>query len=194
MKKLIAIFSTMVFSLFFVNAIQAQCSSSWNSKSPKTTIGDTEINPHKDIVSNIVQADELSTLVAAVKAADLVSTLQSDGPFTVFAPVNDAFENLPEGTVSTLLEPANKAALTKVLTYHVVPGKHDAASIIDAIKDGHGKAVLKTVSGDKLTAMMNGSRNVILKDENGSVANVSVYDAFQSNGVVHVIDSVVLPK
>ncbi len=192
MKKLIAILSFAALGLFFMNDAQAQCSSS--SKNSTIIIGNSEVNPKKDIVSNLVNSKNLTTLVAAVQAAGLVSTLQSDGPFTVFAPVNDAFENLPEGTVTTLLKPENKKTLTKILTYHVVAGKFDAASIVNAIKKGNGKAVLTTVSGDKLTAVMNGDRNVILKDESGNFANVSTYDAFQSNGVVHMIDSVLLPE
>ena len=191
MKKLMLVITAMTMLLTYVNTAQAQtCSSS----KAKTVIGGTEINPNQDIVSNIIQSNNHTTLVAAVKAAGLVNTLQGNGPFTVFAPVNDAFENLPEGTVNTLLQPENKATLTKILTYHVVAGKFDAASIVKAIQSGNGKAVLTTVSGDKLTAMMNGERNVILKDEKGNYANVSVYDAFQSNGVVHVIDSVILPN
>lgn len=184
------ILCTAVFGLMISSSLSAQCSSSSN----KTIIGGAEINPNKDIVSNIVQSKNHTTLVAAVKAANLVSTLQSDGPFTVFAPVNDAFENLPEGTVETLLKPENKDLLTKILTYHVVAGKLDADSIAKAIQKGNGSVTLTTVSGDKLTAMMNGDRNVILKDEGGNYANVTVYDAFQSNGVVHVLDSVILPN
>lgn len=191
MKKLFVIFSTMLMCLFVINTSQAQC----NSKRTSTTfIGGSEISPNKDIVSNMVNSKNHTTLVAAVKAANLVSTLQSDGPFTVFAPVNDAFENLPEGTVETLLKPENKSMLSKILTYHVVAGKFDAATIVNAIKKGNGSATLTTVSGDQLMAMMNGDRNVILKDESGNYANVTLYDAFQSNGVVHVLDSVVLPN
>lgn len=195
MKKLIAILSFAVLGLFFINNVQAQCTSKTTSYTgSKTLVGNMETNPDKDIVSNLVNSKDHTTLVAAVKAAGLVSTLQSDGPFTVFAPTNDAFENLPEGTVNTLLKPDNKKILTKILTYHVVAGKLDAATIVNAIKKGKGKAVLTTVSGDQLTAMMNGGRNVILKDESGNIANVSTYDVFQSNGVVHVIDSVILPE
>ncbi len=190
MKKLMAILMAGFLGLFLAPNLSAQCSSSYS----KTIIGGAEINPDKDIVSNIVQSKQHTTLVAAVKAANLVATLQSDGPFTVFAPVNDAFENLPDGTVETLLRPENKDMLTKILTYHVVAGKFDATSITKAIKKGNGSATLTTVSGDKLTAMMNGDRNVILKDESGNYANVTVYDAFQSNGVVHVLDSVILPN
>ena len=150
--------------------------------------------PQKNIIENAVNSKNHTTLVAAVKAAGLVETLKGKGPFTVFAPTNDAFENLPEGTVETLLKPENKATLTKVLTYHVVAGKLDYDAISKAIKAGNGKTTLKTVSGITLSAMMNGNHNIVLKDENGNVANISTYDVYQSNGVIHVIDSVLLPK
>jgi uncharacterized surface protein with fasciclin (FAS1) repeats len=157
-------------------------------------VGMEAMYPKKNIVENAVNSKAHTTLVAAVKAAGLVETLQSAGPFTVFAPVNDAFENLPAGTVETLLKPENKASLTKVLTYHVVSGKMDFNAIASAIKAGKGTAVLTTVSGGKLYAMMNGAHNIMLKDENGGTANISTYDVYQSNGVIHVIDAVVLPK
>lgn len=157
-------------------------------------VGGEAMYPKKNIVENAVNSKDHTTLVAAVKAAGLVETLQTAGPFTVFAPVNDAFENLPEGTVETLLKPENKATLTKVLTYHVVAGKMDFAAIQKAIKAGNGKAVLTTVSGGTLTATMNGAHNITLTDENGNTANISVYDVYQSNGVIHVVDSVLLPK
>lgn len=157
-------------------------------------VGGEKMYPKKNIVENAVNSKDHTTLVAAVKAADLVATLQTAGPFTVFAPVNDAFENLPAGTVETLLKPENKAMLTKVLTYHVVSGKMDFMAIKDAVKKGNGKAVMTTVSGGKLTAMMNGEHNITLMDENGSTANISTYDVYQSNGVIHVLDKVVLPK
>lgn len=157
-------------------------------------VGEEMMYPKKDIVTNAVNSKDHTTLVAAVKAAGLVETLQGAGPFTVFAPVNDAFENLPEGTVETLLKPENKATLTKVLTYHVVAGKYDFDAIAELIKKGKGKAVLPTVSGGSLTAMMNGMHNIMLQDENGGKANISVYDVYQSNGVIHVLDAVVLPK
>ena len=185
-KILAAVF--VLFTITHTTLIGQSCS----SKSVK--VGGATMEAQKDIVSNVVQSEQHTTLVAALKAADLVSTLQGQGPFTVFAPVNDAFENLPEGTVESLLQPQNKSTLQKVLTYHVVAGKYDAGSIVKAIEKGNGKAVLTTVSGDQLTAMMNGDRNVILKDEKGNYANVSIYDVKQSNGVVHVIDSVVLPN
>lgn len=157
-------------------------------------VGGEAMYPMKNIVENAVNSKDHTTLVAAVKAAGLVATLQQDGPFTVFAPTNAAFDQLPEGTVATLLKPENKQKLTGVLTYHVVAGKMDAKSIMKAIKKGNGKAMLKTVSGGTLTASMNGDMNVLLKDANGNVANISVYDVNQSNGVIHVIDKVLLPQ
>ncbi len=135
-----------------------------------------------------------TTLVAAVKAADLVTTLKSKGPFTVFAPVNDAFENLPEGTVATLLKPENKGALAKVLTYHVVPGKLDAAALEKLITRGKGRAILKTASGGTLIASKNGGRNIVITDETGGTARISTYNVYQSNGVIQVVDKVLLPK
>jgi len=148
----------------------------------------------KTIVQNAVNSADHTTLVAAVKAAGLVDTLNQKGPFTVFAPVNAAFGSLPAGTVDTLLKPENKAQLTKVLTYHVVPGRLTFVKIKKMINKGNGKAQLKTASGGKLTAMLNGSNNIVIKDDMGGVANVSVYDVLQSNGVIHSIDKVLLPK
>lgn len=146
----------------------------------------------KDIVDTAVATPQLSTLVAAVQAAGLVDTLKGAGPFTVFAPVNDAFGKLPAGTVDTLLKPENKGMLTTVLTYHVVAGKFDAKAVAKAIKDGKGKAVLTTVQGGKLTAMLEG-KNVVLMDEKGGKSTVVMADVKTSNGVVHVIDTVVMP-
>jgi len=146
-----------------------------------------------DIVGVAAGSKDHTTLVAAVKAADLVATLQSKGPFTVFAPTNSAFAKLPAGTVDNLLKPENKAILASILTYHVVAGKLDAAAVIAAIKAGKGKAVLTTVNGGKLMASLKGA-NVILTDENGGVATVVATDLKASNGVVHVIDTVVMPK
>lgn len=157
-------------------------------------VGGKAMLPSKDIVANAVNSADHTTLVAAVKAAGLVETLQGKGPFTVFAPVNDAFENLPAGTVETLLKPENKAQLTKVLTYHVVAGNMTADKIMSAIKAGKGTASLKTVSGGTLKATMNGPKNVVLMDESGNTATISTYDVLQSNGVIHVIDKVMLPK
>jgi uncharacterized surface protein with fasciclin (FAS1) repeats len=147
----------------------------------------------KDVVDIAIGSKDHSTLVAAVKAADLVTTLKGKGPFTVFAPTNAAFDKLPAGTVETLLKPENKAQLAKILTYHVVSGNLDAAAVVAAIKAGNGKAVLTTVSGGKLTGSREGDK-VKLTDESGNSAYVVVADLKGSNGVVHVIDSVVLPK
>ncbi|HEX8659083.1 MAG TPA: fasciclin domain-containing protein [Hymenobacter sp.] len=157
-------------------------------------VGGEAMYPNKDIVANAVNSKDHTTLVAAVKAAGLVETLQGKGPFTVFAPVNDAFENLPAGTVETLLKPESKATLTKVLTYHVVAGNMSADKLMSAIKAGKGKASLKTVSGGTLIASMNGARNMVLTDESGNTTSITTYDVMQSNGVIHVIDKVLLPK
>lgn len=159
-----------------------------------TMVGGEKMYPAKTIVDNAVNSKDHTTLVAAVKAAGLVETLQGKGPFTVFAPVNDAFENLPAGTVENLLKPENKEQLIKVLTYHVVAGKMDYATLSAAIKKGNGMAMLTTVSGGKLIAKMNGPHNITITDENGNTANISTYDVYQSNGVIHVVDRVVLPQ
>jgi uncharacterized surface protein with fasciclin (FAS1) repeats len=153
----------------------------------------TSATAQKTVVDIAVGSKDHSTLVAAVKAAGLVETLQSAGPFTVFAPVNAAFGKLPAGTVETLLKPENKSTLTKVLTYHVIAGNLDAAAVVKAITDGGGKAAVKTVSGGTLTASLKDGK-VILTDENGGVATVVATDLKAENGLVHVIDTVVLPK
>lgn len=147
----------------------------------------------KDIVDIAAGSEAHTTLVAAVKAAGLVETLKSKGPFTVFAPVNDAFGKLPAGTVETLLKPENKAQLAKILTYHVVAGNLDSKAVMAAIKKGKGKVVLTTVSGGTLTASVEDGK-VKLTDENGGTAFVTAVDLKGSNGVIHVIDGVVLPK
>jgi uncharacterized surface protein with fasciclin (FAS1) repeats len=156
-------------------------------------VGGQEMFPTKNIVENAVNSADHTTLVAAVKAAGLVETLQGAGPFTVFAPTNAAFSKLPAGTVDTLLKPENKDTLTKVLTYHVVAGRMSAMDLKKAIKAGKGTAELHTVSGGKLWAMMKGNM-IELKDEKGGTATVTQADVFQSNGVIHVIDAVVLPN
>jgi len=155
-------------------------------------VGGEAMFPMKNVVENAVNSKAHTTLVAAVKAAGLVETLKGEGPFTVFAPVNDAFENLPNGTVETLLKPENKKALTGVLTYHVVAGKYDFKALSKLIKKKQN--TLKTVHGGTITVMMNGPHNIIVKDANGGVANINVYDVYQKNGVIHSIDSVLLPK
>ncbi len=159
-----------------------------------TLVGGQAMFRTKDIVDNAVNSADHTTLVAAVKAAGLVETLKGPGPFTVFAPTNAAFAALPEGTVPTLLEPKNKEQLTKVLTYHVVPGRYDAAALMKAIKKGDGKATLTTASGESLWIMMNGDRNVVVRDAKGGLAAISTYDVIQSNGVIHVVDKVLLPS
>jgi uncharacterized surface protein with fasciclin (FAS1) repeats len=156
-------------------------------------VGGMAMYPARDIVDNAVNSKDHTTLVAAVKAAGLVDALKGKGPFTVFAPVNGAFAALPAGTVETLLMPENKAKLASVLTYHVVAGNYNAAALEKAIKAGMGKATLKTLAGGTLTARMNGSRNIQIVDAAGNAANISTYDVTQSNGVIQVIDRVLLP-
>jgi len=156
-------------------------------------VGGHEMFPTKNIIQNALNSDDHTTLVAAVKAAGLVDTLQGPGPFTVFAPTNEAFAKLPAGTVDTLLMMENKATLTKILTYHVVAGKMDSKDIARAIKSGNGKAELATVAGGKLWASMQG-KDLILTDEKGGTAKVTISNVYQSNGVIHVIDAVLLPN
>jgi uncharacterized surface protein with fasciclin (FAS1) repeats len=156
-------------------------------------VGGAPMYSSKDIIDNAVNSKDHTTLVAAVKAAGLVQTLKGPGPFTVFAPTNEAFAALPAGTVDTLLKPENKPALTKVLTYHVVSGKMDSAALSKAIDAGGGKAVLTEVSGGMLTATRSGSM-IMLSDESGGMAHVTIADVVQSNGVIHVVDKVLLPK
>lgn len=157
-------------------------------------VGGQSMMPSKDIVDNAVNSADHTTLVAAVKAAGLVDTLKGKGPFTVFAPTNAAFAKLPAGTFDTLVKPESKAALTKILTYHVVPGKYDFAKLSSEIKSHGGKAELATASGGKLMFAMNGMHNIIVMDESGNTANISTYDVYQSNGVINVIDTVLMPK
>jgi len=156
-------------------------------------VGGAAMYPSKNIVENAVNSKDHTTLVAAVKAAGLVATLQSAGPFTVFAPTNEAFNALPAGTVDNLLKPESKAALTGVLTYHVVAGKLTSVELAKLIKEGNGKATLKTVAGGNLMVMMQGKK-IAIKDESGNVAYVTIKDVNQSNGVIHVVDHVLLPK
>ena len=157
-------------------------------------VGGQDMLPMKDIVDNAVKSADHTTLVAAVQAAGLVETLKGKGPFTVFAPTNDAFEDLPAGAVDDLLKPENRAALGKVLGYHVVAGKLTSEELRKRIKAGKGTAKLMTVSGGTLWVMMNGPTNIVIKDETGAVADISTYDVLQLNGVIHVIDRVVMPR
>jgi uncharacterized surface protein with fasciclin (FAS1) repeats len=175
-------------------AAQGASQSEMAMNEPTTMVGGQAMFRTRDIVDNAVNSADHTTLVAAVKAAGLVETLKGKGPFTVFAPTNAAFAALPEGTVPTLLEPRNKEQLAKVLTYHVVPGRYDAAALMQAIKKGNGKASLKTATGEMLWIMMNGERNVVVRDAKGGVANISTYDVIQSNGIIHVVDKVLLPS
>jgi uncharacterized surface protein with fasciclin (FAS1) repeats len=158
------------------------------------TVGGAPMYPSKNIIQNAVNSKDHTTLVAAVKAAGLVDTLEGAGPFTVFAPTNAAFAKLPAGTVDTLLKPENKATLTKVLTYHVVPGRMTATGLMKAVKDGEGEARLKTVAGETLIVKQAGPGKLTVTDAKGDVANVTIADVLQSNGVIHVIDTVLLPN
>jgi uncharacterized surface protein with fasciclin (FAS1) repeats len=157
-------------------------------------VGGHEMYPSKNIIENAVNSSDHTTLVAAVKAAGLVGTLEGTGPFTVFAPTNEAFAKLPAGTVDTLLKPENKATLTKVLTYHVVAGRLSAGDLMKKIKEGNGTAELTTVEGGKLWVMLHDGKHIELKDEKGGISMVTIADVFQSNGVIHVIDTVVMPN
>jgi uncharacterized surface protein with fasciclin (FAS1) repeats len=155
-------------------------------------VGGAPMYPSKNIVENAVNSKDHTTLVAAVKAAGLVETLSSPGPFTVFAPTNKAFDKLPKGTVETLVKPENKETLTGILTYHVVPGKLSAEDLMKQIADGGGKATLKTAAGGTLTATQKGKK-IELTDAKGGKSTVTIADVFQSNGVIHVIDTVLMP-
>lgn len=164
-----------------------------NGNANTKMVGGAEMYPSKNIVENAVNSKDHTTLVAAVKAADLVSILSSDGPFTVFAPTNTAFEALPAGTVETLLKEENQKQLQAVLTYHVLAGDFKAADVVAAIQKGNGKATFTTVNGGEIYAMLDGDK-VKLKDASGNVSTVTVADVNQSNGVIHVIDTVLLPS
>ncbi|MGA7686859.1 MAG: fasciclin domain-containing protein [Terriglobales bacterium] len=180
-RKILAAFAVMALAIAAVAAMN------------NPVVGGQEMYPTKNIVENAVNSADHTTLVAAVKAAGLVETLEGPGPFTVFAPTNEAFAKLPAGTVDTLLKPENKATLTKVLTYHVVAGRLSAHDLMKMIKEGKGTAELTTVEGGKLWVMQTG-KTITLKDEKGGTATVTIANVFQSNGVIHVIDSVVMPN
>lgn len=177
--------SALVFSLLLATSFIAHAD---------VMVGGHSMLPTKDIVDNAVNSADHTTLVAAVKAAGLVETLKGKGPFTVFAPTNAAFGKLPAGTVDSLIKPEAKSTLTKILTYHVVPGKYDFAALAKEIKKHKGKAELATVSGGKLSFAMNGPHNISVMDESGNTAAISTYDVYQSNGVINVIDTVLMPK
>jgi uncharacterized surface protein with fasciclin (FAS1) repeats len=185
MKMTKAILATAVLALTTLS-VTAQ----GTMKNPK--VGGATMSPTKNIIENAVNSPIHKTLVAAIKAAGLVDTLSSAGPFTVFAPTDAAFAKLPAGTVDTLLKPENKATLTGILTYHVVPGKITAADLIAAIKAGGGKATMKTVNGEELTFSLK-AKKVIITDAKGGTATVTTANVIQSNGVIHVIDAVLMP-
>ena len=186
-KSFLSLAVAAVLSLAATTTVSAQA-----AKEKTVMVGGAAMYPSKNIVENAVNSKDHTTLVAAVKAAGLVETLQSAGPFTVFAPTNAAFAKLPAGTVETLVKPENKATLTKILTYHVVAGRMTAADLTKAIKAGKGTATLKTVSGGTLTATAKG-KTIQLKDEKGGISTVTIANVMQSNGVIHVIDTVMLP-
>ena len=187
MKKLTRVAFVTSALLFCAGASAAMTSGS-------VMVGGAEMFPSKNIVENAVNSKDHTTLVAAVKAAGLVDTLQSKGPFTVFAPTDAAFAKLPAGTVDSLVKPENKAQRTSILTYHVVAGSYDMKALEQKIKQGGGHAELKTVNGQPLWIMSNGPHNIQLKDGKGNVANISTYDVHQKNGVIDVIDTVLMPK
>jgi len=186
-------------SLFAAAAVAALALTSTATMIPASAeatvnVGGAPMYPSKNIIQNAVNSKDHTTLVAAVKAAGLVDTLQGAGPFTVFAPTNDAFAKLPAGTVDTLLKPENKPTLTKVLTYHVVPGRLTATNLMKAVKDGGGTAKLTTVAGGEIIVKDAGPGKLSVTDAKGDVATVTIGDVLQSNGVIHVIDTVLLPN
>lgn len=187
MKKLVLAIasSALLFAMAGTSAIAAP-------KEKTVMVGGAAMYPSKNIVENAMNSKDHTTLVAAVKAAGLVETLQSAGPFTVFAPTNAAFNKLPAGKVDGLLKPSAKDQLTAVLTYHVVSGRLDSKELMNMIKQGGGKATLKTVQGEELTIMMKG-KGIAVKDSKGGVAMVSTKDVYQSNGVIHVVNKVLMP-
>ncbi|MBP0905075.1 fasciclin domain-containing protein [Mariniflexile gromovii] len=182
--------TVFVITLFVGHGLTAQ---NKMMKEDTKMVGGAAMYPSKNIVENAVNSKDHTTLVAAVKAAELVDVLMGEGPFTVFAPTNAAFDKLPKGTVENLLKPENKKTLQTVLTYHVVSGKWNAKDVLKMIKDGNGKANIKTVSGGTITAWLK-VKDVYITDENGNSAMVTIADVNQSNGVIHVIDTVLLPK
>jgi uncharacterized surface protein with fasciclin (FAS1) repeats len=188
LRKVTLIGAVLIASASMMNPVVAQM-----SKEKTVEVGGAAMYPSKNIVENAVNSADHTTLVAAVKAAGLVETLQSEGPFTVFAPTNAAFSELPDGTVETLLKPENKETLSSILTYHVLAGRFNAKDVLKNIKKNGGKVAMKTVSGGELTFWEKGG-DIYVKDENGNSAMVTIADVNQSNGVIHVINKVLLPK
>jgi uncharacterized surface protein with fasciclin (FAS1) repeats len=192
MSKRFALLATV--AAVAISGVTVSSASAQMAEKEKTVqVGGAPMYPSKNIVQNAVNSKDHTTLVAAVKAAGLVDTLQGAGPFTVFAPVNNAFGKLPAGTVDTLLKPENKQTLTTVLTYHVVPGRMTAASLMKAVKDGNGQATLKTVAGKDLTVKQDGPGKLTITDAKGGMSHVTIADVMQSNGVIHVVDTVLMP-
>ncbi len=198
MSNRIALFSAAAFGALALTAtviapVSAQDKMKSEMSGEKTVmVGGAAMYPSKNIIENAVNSKDHTTLVAAVKAAGLVDTLEGKGPFTVFAPTDEAFNKLPAGTVDTLVKPENKATLVKILTYHVLPGEYDSKKIVAMIKAGNGSAKLKTVQGEDLTASLDGD-SVILTDAKGGKSKVTIADVYQSNGVIHVVDTVLMP-
>lgn len=186
-RSKIAVFGMVALSFAFSGNAAAQ-----QMKEKTVMVGGAAMYPSKNIIENAVNSKDHKTLVAAVKAAGLVETLQSKGPFTVFAPTDAAFAKLPAGTVENLVKPENKAMLTKILTYHVLPGKYSAKQVWAAVKAGNGKAMMKTVQGEQLTFWTKG-KDLYVTDAKGNKAKVTIADVNQSNGVIHVIDTVLMP-
>lgn len=184
-KLFFTVLTTVI--MFLSSDVNAQ------KKEKTVEVGGAPMYPSKNIVENAVNSKDHTTLVAAVKAAGLVDALSSDGPFTVFAPTNSAFDKLPKGTVETLLKPENKEMLQNILKYHVVAGNWSAKELIKKIKENNGKFSFKTLSGGTLTAWMKGN-DVYISDEKGNASKVTIADVFQKNGVIHVVDTVLLPK
>ncbi len=183
-----------LFAILLAATLAAPFALSASAQNDNPMVGGAPMYRAKNIVENAANSADHTTLVAAVKAAGLVETLSGKGPFTVFAPTNAAFDKLPAGTVQTLLMPESKAMLTKVLTYHVVSGKYDSKKLAQLIKKGNGQAKLTTVSGGVLTARMNGMNGITLTDEKGGTSNVTTANVYQSNGVIHVVDTVLMPQ
>ncbi|CDF80153.1 fasciclin domain protein [Formosa agariphila KMM 3901] len=190
--KTLKVFKSLLFSIAIFSFINVFAQNRM-MKEHTVMVGGAKMYPTKNIVENAVNSKDHTTLVSAVQAGDLVDVLSSEGPFTVFAPTNEAFANLPKGTVETLLMPENKMKLQALLEYHVVSGQWNASDLLKLIKKGKGKAEIKTVSGGMITAWLKGEA-VYITDENGNSAQVTIADVNQSNGVIHVIDTVLLPK
>jgi uncharacterized surface protein with fasciclin (FAS1) repeats len=192
--KMRRILFALLFAASLAMPLGLSASAQMGGDNNNPTVGGAAMYRTKNIVENAVNSADHTTLVAAVKAAGLVDTLAGKGPFTVFAPTNAAFDKLPAGTVDTLLKPENKGTLTRVLTYHVVAGKYDSKRLMQLIRKGGGQATLKTVSGGTLLARMNGMNGISLTDEKGGMSNVTIADVNQSNGVIHVVDTVLMPR